>query len=157
MGCLFIVDAMLGKTARKLRLAGFDAAYEPDADDDALLETAAAQNRVIITKDAGLCAKAGRAGVPALMPLGNDALRHVLEIAETLNLGAVSIDAARSRCTACNGALRVWSAAPDESPPPDVPPDTILHRCTLCGHIYWHGSHIDNLQRTLSGMAQSQY
>src|SRR5437764_10779903 len=50
----FVLDVGLGTVARRLRLAGVDAAYANDRDDDALIEQANAEQRVLLTQDRGL-------------------------------------------------------------------------------------------------------
>src|SRR5260370_22834143 len=50
----FVLDVHLGTVARWLRLAGVDAAYSRDADDDALIEQANAERRGLLTHDRGL-------------------------------------------------------------------------------------------------------
>jgi len=139
----FVVDAMLGKTARKLRMAGFDAAYLPCAADGLILDLAERQNRIILTKDADLYRRALGRGIVAVLPTGDDTIQHLLEIACALNLGAVRIDPGRSRCSKCNGSLQnANSLHPGHK--------TSARRCVSCGKLYWHGSHIDNLQLMVS-------
>ena len=55
---VFIVDAMLGKLAKKLRLLGYDTAYSSDIDDEDLIRIAKNENRILITKDVQLARKA---------------------------------------------------------------------------------------------------
>src|SRR5437762_1956891 len=50
----FVLDVHLGTLARRLRLAGVDAAYVNDAGDDALIEQANADRRVLLTQDRAL-------------------------------------------------------------------------------------------------------
>ncbi len=50
----FVLDVHLGTLARRLRLVGVDAAYANDAADDALVEQANAERRVLLTQDRGL-------------------------------------------------------------------------------------------------------
>ena len=59
-----LVDAMLGRLARWLRLMGYDAVYWRDGSDDALIAAAQAEGRLILTRDHAL---AGRRGVSALL------------------------------------------------------------------------------------------
>ncbi len=58
-----LVDAMLGRLAKWLRLAGYDAEYWRDGPDEALMARAQAEGRLIVTRDSGL---AGRREVRAL-------------------------------------------------------------------------------------------
>jgi uncharacterized protein with PIN domain len=60
----FLVDAMLGSLARRLRLLGFDAAYTISSDDE-LIGKAIRENRIIITMDTELAtsSSARRVGV----------------------------------------------------------------------------------------------
>lgn len=149
----FIVDAMLGTTAKKLRLAGFDAVYASGCEDGHILEAAAEQRRIIVTRDAKLYTRALKAGLPALLPAGGDSLDHVLEITEMLGL-KVKIDAASSRCTTCNGELQdADRGAVRNQELAKLPVSTRLRQCIECGKVYWHGSHIDRLQRSLAGRA----
>ena len=55
---LFLVDAMLGNIARKLQLLGFDSKYSSDLDDLKLIEQAKNEQRIIISKDHDLIARA---------------------------------------------------------------------------------------------------
>src|SRR5215467_5440226 len=50
----FVLDVHLGTVARRLRLAGVDAAYANGMDDDALVEQANHRRRVLLTQDRGL-------------------------------------------------------------------------------------------------------
>ena len=45
---LFLVDAMLGNMAKKLRVLGFDSEYFSNIDDSKLIEKAKNENRIII-------------------------------------------------------------------------------------------------------------
>src|SRR5919108_2652756 len=50
----FVLDAHLGQLARYLRLAGFDALYRRDFDDDELAHVAGRDHRILLTGDQGL-------------------------------------------------------------------------------------------------------
>ena len=50
----FVLDVHLGTLARRLRLAGVDTTYANDAGDEALIEQANAERRVLLTQDRGL-------------------------------------------------------------------------------------------------------
>lgn len=58
----FIVDAMLGNLAKKLRLMGFDSFYSSSIEDEDLLSKAKTEKRIIITKDEQLSQTAKKDG-----------------------------------------------------------------------------------------------
>ncbi len=60
----FIVDAMLGNLAKKLRLMGFDSFYSSSIEDEDLLSKAKTEKRIIITKDEQLSQNAKKNGHP---------------------------------------------------------------------------------------------
>ena len=70
----FVLDVYLGTLARRLRLVGVDAAYGKDAGDDALIEQANADRRVLLTQDRGLLRRRalwlGAARLDARVPAG---------------------------------------------------------------------------------------
>ena len=51
----FIVDAMLGNLAKKLRVLGYDSAYFSSIEDEKLVTIAKNEKRIILTKDELLC------------------------------------------------------------------------------------------------------
>ena len=139
-----LVDAMLGRLARWLRLMGYDAAYWRDGSDAALIRHARAAGRLILTRDHQL---AGRRGVWA-----------VLVEAETLD---AQIEEVRtklwgnprpfSRCGECNGQLvdLPHAAAQGLVPPYVWHTQTTFRRCPDCGRVYWKGTHWPALQARL--------
>src|SRR5262249_8453368 len=94
-----ILAVHLGTVARRLRLAGVDAAYANDLDDDALVEQANHRRRVLLTRDRGLLRRRKLwlgAYVRGARP--DEQFRDVLDrFAPAL--------APWTRCTACNGLL----------------------------------------------------
>ena len=60
----FIVDGMLGKLAKWLKILGFDALFMAD-DDDQILAAARRENRTLLTRDREFVRRAGRH--PALL------------------------------------------------------------------------------------------
>ena len=93
-----LVDAMLGRLVRWLRLMGYDAAYWRDGSDEALIAAAQAEDRLIVTRDHAL---AGRRGVRALL-IAAEGLDEQIAEARTALGGA---PAPFTRCSACGGTL----------------------------------------------------
>lgn len=138
----FVLDVHLGTLARRLRLLGIDAAYANDADDDALVEQANAERRVLLTQDRGLLLRRTlRAGGYVRGARPDEQLADVLDrFAPPL--------APWSRCVACNGRLCPVSKTDIE---PVLRPGTrrtyqSFSRCADCGRVYWRGAHSDRLQ-----------
>ena len=141
----FLLDVHLGTLARRLRLAGVDAAYANDAADEALIEQANASGRVLLTRDRGLLRRRSLwlgAYVRGAQP--DDQLRDVLDrFAPPL--------APWTRCTACNGLLAPARKADVE---PLLESGTrrtyqAFSRCSGCGRVYWRGAHSQRLQRVV--------
>lgn len=138
----FVLDVHLGTLARRLRLLGVDTAYANDRDDDALIEQANAQGRVLLTKDRGLlCRRKLQSGGYVRGARADAQLRDVLgRFAPPL--------AAWTRCPACNGPLGAASLAEVEDL---LRPGTrrTYHefaRCADCGRAYWRGAHSARLE-----------
>lgn len=142
---LLLVDAMLGKLARWLRLAGYDAEFWREGSDEALMAAAAAGHRLIVTKDHAL---AGRRGVRALLVEADDLAGQMAEVRAALG----GEPAPFTRCAACNGALQPLDHADAEG---RVPPyvwhtQRVFRRCERCGRIYWKGTHWPAMQERLN-------
>jgi uncharacterized protein with PIN domain len=138
----FVLDVHLGTVARRLRLVGVDAAYGRDADDDALIEQANAEQRVLLTQDRGLlCRRTLWRG--AYVRGG----RPEAQFADVLDRFAPSL-APWTRCTACNGLLVPARKSDVE---PLLQPGTrrsyeAFSRCDACGQVYWRGAHSKRLE-----------
>jgi uncharacterized protein with PIN domain len=138
----FILDVHLGTVARRLRLAGVDAAYVNDIDDDTLVEQANHGRRVLLTQDRGLlCRRKLWLGAYVRGARPDEQFRDVLDrFAPAL--------APWTRCTACNGLLSPARKADVEQL---LLPGTrrtyqTFSRCAACGRVYWRGAHSTRLE-----------
>ena len=134
----FIADVMLGRTARWLRLFGYDTIYKVDADDDWILFNALVQKRTIITRDTKL---AYRAGSVAYLVRANSLWEQLREITSQFSIEPKIV---LVRCPVCNGKI---TEVEKKSVLGKVPEYTYLThdkfwRCENCGKIYWRGSHL---------------
>jgi len=147
----FVLDVHLGTLARRLRLVGVDAAYRNDADDDALIEQANADRRVLLTRDRGLLRRRALwlgAYVRGARP--DDQLRDVLDRFRPPL-------APWTRCPACNGPL---SPAAKAAVAPALLPGTrrtyqTFSRCRSCGQVYWHGAHSKRLEQIIDSAVRA--
>jgi uncharacterized protein with PIN domain len=143
-----IVDAMLGRLARWLRLAGYDAEFWREGSDEELIVVAHDAGRLIITKDRGL---AGRRGVRALLIHADDLDGQIVEARAALT-GLGPVPKPFTRCGECNGLLRELQHAEAESlvPPYVWHTQTQFWRCERCGRVYWKGTHWPGVEGRLN-------
>jgi uncharacterized protein len=145
----WLVDEMLGKLARYLRILGCDTEYVHGLSDAQILSLLAGSHRQLLTRDELLAQRAPRSTL----------LREV-EVREQLQeLWAQYPELSRApqftRCTLCNGVL-VLEPASEGAPIAVVNADrTGKFRCTKCGHQYWRGSHTAHLERDLASWSGS--
>lgn len=145
----FIVDSMLGSLARWLRILGYDTLYARDWHDSRILEVAAREDRVIVTRDRGLYNRARRRNLRAVYVTSN-VTRSLAILAQSVGL-RLDVEPSRSRCPHCNALLR--EAGRDEVKG-CVPPRVLelydkFWVCTRCGQVYWMGGHWKGITQTL--------
>jgi len=147
----FALDVHLGTLARRLRLVGVDATYANDAGDDALIEQANAERRVLLTQDRGLLRR-------RVLWLGayvrgarlDDQFRDVLDRFKPPL-------APWTRCPTCNGLLAPVAKA---AVAPALRPGTwrtyqAFSRCRSCGQVYWHGAHSKRLEQIIDSAVRA--
>ena len=146
----FMVDAMLGKLARWLRLFGFDTAFEPDIADEKLVRRAVEEGRIILTRDRRLPEEWHVRAihlVDAERPLA-----QVREVADRFDLA----ERVRllTRCSRCNIPLvpATRGEAEGRVPPRVLAATGDLQRCPGCGRFYWSGSHVRRMRRMVEDM-----
>ncbi len=154
----FLVDSMLGKLARLLRIFGYDSVYaeevEKSAPDSKLLEYAIKNDRIIITRDLPFHKKAGD---QTIYLEGLDAYENLLKLEKELNL-KLEFSMNKARCSMCNSFLeKIEDKSSIEN---EIESDTFhnydeFYRCTnpICNKIYWKGSHIDKIINKLKKKA----
>jgi uncharacterized protein with PIN domain len=133
----FLVDAMLMRLGRWLRLMGMDVANPSTPNDKDLLELARREERTLITRDRQLAEMCGSAGVTCLF-IQSSLLEEQLRELEGLGL---ALELNPQRCTLCNGSLALVSEE--------------LWKCEMCGKIYWEGSHWRRMEETLQKIRRS--
>ena len=145
----FLVDAMLGNLAKKLRLMGFDSFYSSSIEDEDLLNKAKTEKRVIITKDEQLSQNAKKMDIPLVNITSNDEIAQILQINKILNVGKFIISGNTSRCSLCNGELQKTEKSLVLKKIPKGVLENIedFWTCKNCKKIYWAGNHIKKLQQ----------
>jgi len=148
----FLVDAMLGNIARKLRLMGFDCMYDSQINDDELIKQANKDNRIIISRDCDLIRKSLKIGMRSILLENKDELDQLLEIIKKLKLKKVEISGDNARCPKCNFKTETIKK---ESVHSKIPKKVLENNekfwiCRNCNKIFWEGSHMINLQKLTS-------
>ncbi|MGB8951708.1 MAG: Mut7-C RNAse domain-containing protein [Candidatus Aminicenantales bacterium] len=150
----FVVDCMLGKLAKWLKILGFDVLYFPKAEDDELLELAEKEHRVLLSRDNALLARLKKERKLFVESEGwEDQVRQVLrefdlwEEAEPF-----------SRCVECNVRMR---SLPKPRAANLVAPFVYesarsFALCPRCGKIFWQGTHFDDMEIKLKDILKKE-
>lgn len=134
----FVVDIMLGKLAKWLRVMGYDTVYQP-AYPRGALQGFMAEGRILLTRHHQ------RAQLPgeSVLLYKNRVGEQLGELGEKIDLAPNRADLF-SRCIRCNTLLR---DAP-EARALEAVPEYIFHNCPgrirfcpTCHRHYWPGSH----------------
>ncbi len=145
---LFLVDAMLGNIAKKLRVLGFDSEYFSNIDDSKLIEKAKNENRTIISRDHHLIERARKNGISPVYITKENEIEQFLELLEITHLQLDEISGDSARCTKCNSPTSKISKLELENKIPQgvLEYNEKFWKCDGCDQIYWEGTHIKNLQ-----------
>lgn len=146
----FVVDGMLGKLTRWLRILGHDVKYSTKLDDTELLGLAKKEKRVLLTRDFELYKQATTKGVDAFYLEGQTGEEKLAELAKRFGID-LDVDMTMSRCPKCNTCVK---PIPKEEVEDKEKKNTLVHydkfwECSKCGQIYWQGAHWTRIRRTL--------
>ena len=141
----FVADVHLGTLARYLRLLGFDTIWERHLADEAIIDIAGQESRIILTRDMGIL-KNGRV-THGYWLRETDPMQQLEEVVRALDLGR-RIEP-YTRCMECNGTLEKTKRRDAAR---SVPLQVFLvyrdfKRCTSCKRVYWRGSHLKRLSK----------
>jgi len=144
----FIVDCMLGKLAKWLKILGFDAVYLNRAEDRELLLLARREKRVLLTKDQELLKAA--VGLPRLFVESDNWQEQMAQVLDAFRLRERAKP--HSRCLLCNVELKripkrmarnlvtpfVYERAPS------------FAICPVCGRVFWPGTHFEDMDMKIA-------
>lgn len=140
----FIVDCMLGKLAKWLKILGFDVTYFKKIEDRELLSLAKKENRILLTRDNGLIEKAK--GIESLFIESENWKQQVEQVLKNFNLWQEVQP--YSRCIDCNIELK---NLPKERAKNLVSPfvyekSNSFALCPRCGRVFWKGTHFYDME-----------
>jgi uncharacterized protein with PIN domain len=149
----FLADCNVGRLARWLRAVGYDAAYHAQIGDAELVREAAAEGRVVLTRDRDLTKRRViQSGVVRAILIKDDDVRTQLRQVFT----ELSLDLRQSltRCIECNAELvpRQADSVAERVPPFVRQTQSRYSECPACSRIYWAGTHWQRMQRVLTGL-----
>jgi uncharacterized protein with PIN domain len=121
---------MLSRLGRWLIAAGYDTAIaRPDQTDEQLLAQAAAEQRLLITRDSGLTG-------PMVIQLHSNNLQEcIAELSQRVHINWLL--APFTRCLVCNEPLT--TLVPGER-----------WQCPVCQRFYWEGGHTRRMREQLT-------
>jgi uncharacterized protein len=148
----FAADVMLGKTARWLRMLGFDTFYDNRANDPFLRDLCLEEKRVLLTRDTRL-----QQSMPAdsgYLVMQNLPPQQLVEISRVFGLDLYPLP---PRCSVCNGELTaVDKGRINEKVPAYVfATQSVFSQCLQCGRIYWPGTHLAKINGFMEDIRNS--
>jgi uncharacterized protein len=150
----FIVDSMLGRLTRWLRVTGCDTEYFREIGDAELAERAWQSGRLILTRDTLLVRRRGVRDNSFLVEGDHfrDQLRQVVR-AFAIDPFALFL----TRCLECNAPLGelTRSEAEGRVPPYVFATQDRFRSCPACGRLYWGGTHRERMLEELKGILGS--
>jgi len=144
----FLIDGMLGKLARWLRLLGHNVEYLNNVSDKQLIEAARKGNRILLTSDIQLYRLATARGINTYLVEGKTEAEKLAKVSRRFEI-KLDVNPRTSRCTTCNSPLKPVSKQEIKS---KIPERTLkayaeFWRCSnpKCGKIYWPGRQWQNI------------
>jgi uncharacterized protein len=142
-----LVDENLKGLTRWLRFLGFDTLLAEGWKDEAVAARAAAEKRILLTRDRELATRSPG----ALRITANSTREQLVEVLRSISIPAE--DQWFRLCVKCNRPVREVSPAEGEKRVPHSSgretPAPPFHKCEQCGRLYWQGSHYQRVQSYL--------
>ncbi len=146
----FIVDCMLGKLAKWLKILGFDVLYFPKIEDKDLLSHARKEGRTLLSRDHALLDRARD-----LKKLFIDSEEWEEQVQQVLKFfGLWDSVAPYSRCLDCNAKLKPLpkSRAANLVAPFVLKKADSFALCPSCGRVFWPGTHFGDMEDKLASL-----
>jgi uncharacterized protein with PIN domain len=148
----FLLDGMLGKLSRWLRMLGYETLYQNDLSDNDLLAAAKRDSLILLTSDEELYRTASIRGLESFLIQGRTEPERLASLAKRYNL-TLKINPKDSRCPTCGSPIK---ETPKDEVEGAVPPATFKVYSTFwvctnpkCAKLYWQGSHWKKIEQTL--------
>ncbi len=152
----FVVDSMLGRLARWLRLTGSDTRYFKILTDEELLEIIRNENRVLLTRDKELHQKTIKEGLRSVLIPAIPNKKVLAYLSKTFKI-QFDIDPTKSRCPVCNGEITSVKKEVIRSKIPSLTFRSYdqFWQCIQCSKIYWIGKHYESMKKIIAEIGSS--
>ncbi len=147
--CRFLVDHMLIRLGKYLRIIGYDATWERSLRTHELIRRANMEQRIFLTRNARLEDQYPRPQ-QVLLVRSTDPVEQFRQVVSEMGLDPHR--ALFSKCIRCNIYLENVAVKAEicERVHPNVYRQyTAFYRCPSCGTVFWKGSHVRNTCRKL--------
>ena len=146
----FILDGMLGKLSRWLRILGHDVKYSISIEDSDLIELAKMEKRVLVTRDLDLFKKGVKEGIEIVLIKAESLTGKLGELCKKYNFD-LEVNISNSRCPKCNNKIRSVSRVSVFKELPEMTAKNFneFWKCVGCDQIFWAGSHWKKIIKTL--------
>ncbi|MGD8535286.1 MAG: Mut7-C RNAse domain-containing protein [Candidatus Aminicenantes bacterium] len=140
----FIVDCMLGKLAKWLKILGFDAVFFSKIEDTELLALAKKEKRILLTRDTGLLEKSR--DIQTLFIESEDWNDQIEQVLDAFKLWQDVQP--YSRCIECNAELKDLpkNRARNLVTPFVYEKVDAFSICPDCGRVFWKGTHHQDME-----------
>lgn len=145
----FLVDAMLGRLLRWLRVLGIDTLLREEGEDlRQFFQRAQSERRIILTRDRKLAERRDDVGVGVFVVGSDESREQLREVVRHFGL-KLSASEFMMRCSVCNGRgyLRVSrdeAILREDCPPKVAEAVEEFYACRSCGKLYWEGPKSNN-------------
>ncbi|HSP09243.1 MAG TPA: DUF5615 family PIN-like protein [Candidatus Dormibacteraeota bacterium] len=149
----FLADCNVGRLARWLRALGYDASYHARIEDVELVREAAAEHRVLLTRDRDLTRRrAVQTGAVRAILIRDDDV--TAQLRQVFTEAGLEVGAALTRCIECNAELeeRAPATVADRVPTFVRRTQTRYSECPRCFRIYWAGTHWQHMREVLAAL-----
>ena len=153
-GSRFIADEMLGRLAKWLRAIGYDTVCHKGGGDGALVQRALEEDRIILTRDAGLVKR--KLARKSLFIRSENPKEQLKQVVKELGLDTESN--LFTRCLVCNRELVSVGkqCVRDKVPIYTYLTQSKFYGCPGCGRVYWPGTHKDSMLEVIDSLTYSR-
>ncbi|MEJ2545732.1 MAG: Mut7-C RNAse domain-containing protein [Calditrichaceae bacterium] len=146
----FILDVNIGKLVSKLRMLGFDSLYQNNFDDIEIINIAASQTRIILTRDQGLLKN--KKVTRGYWVRNTNPKKQTEEIIRKFDL--FTKIKPFSICMVCNDIIEpIEKKLVIHSIPAKVKKHfEEFYQCNGCKKVYWKGTHYIKMQKEIDSL-----